>query len=101
MIPKDISSKDQALQILWSDGHQGVYPFRDLRLACPCANCVHEWTREKILDPHSIPEDIKPKDASYVGHYALSIDWSDGHNSGIYTFDALRQMCQCAECKNA
>jgi DUF971 family protein len=33
-----------------------------------------------------------------VGNYAIRIDWSDGHNSGIYSYDHFREICPCAEC---
>ena len=99
LIPKDIEAKDGALHIQWSDGHPGVYPFRQLRLACQCANCVDEWTRKKLINADHIPVDIKPVKADYVGRYALNIEWSDGHRSGIFTFDYLRSICQCEKCR--
>jgi DUF971 family protein len=38
------------------------------------------------------------KQAQVVGRYALNFQWSDGHAEGIYTFDFLRQLCQCESC---
>lgn len=99
LVPQDISSENQALIIQWSDGHRGVYPFRDLRMKCLCANCVDEWTRENLVDPARIPMDIKPLSAHYVGTYALGISWSDGHSTGIFTFDHLREICGCSACR--
>jgi len=80
------------LYILWKDGHESTYTFFDLRDACPCASCIHEITREKILDPKTIPTDIHPASSEYVGNYALRINWSDGHNTGIYNFRMLRDL---------
>ena len=88
------------LGIIWSDGHLARYTVRNLRLECHCAHCVDEWTREKLLKDESIPQDIKPLRIETVGRYALRINWSDGHNTGIYTFDSLRKLCECAKCKN-
>jgi DUF971 family protein len=34
-----------------------------------------------------------------VGYYAYSIEWSDGHNTGIFTFDLLRALCECDACQ--
>mgnify|MGYP003580206581 CR=1 FL=1 len=83
------------LRIVWSDGHESVYPVRELRLACPCAHCVEEFTGRPLLKTEGVPEDVKPVRISPVGRYALSFEWSDGHSSGIYTFEYLRGICPC------
>ncbi len=36
-----------------------------------------------------------------VGNYAIRINWSDGHNSGIYSYEHFRRICPCDECKAA
>jgi ATP-binding protein involved in chromosome partitioning len=90
--PEEVRSEDGALAIRWSDGRASRYPFRDLRLQCPCAECVDEWTREKRLDPGSVPADVHPVDVRAVGRYALQIVWSDRHASGIYTYERLRAL---------
>jgi ATP-binding protein involved in chromosome partitioning len=87
------------LGIVWDDGHHSLIPVRKLRLACRCANCVDEWTREKLLKEETVPSDIKPIRIESVGRYALRVDWTDGHSSGIYPFDALRSLCECPKCK--
>jgi DUF971 family protein len=86
------------LQITWSDGHVSRYHYRTLRLHCPCAVCVHEWTGEKLLDVSRVPADILPKEIIQVGAYALRFTWSDGHATGIYTFAFLRSLCECDAC---
>lgn len=88
--PRDIVY-DSDLTVEWRDGVVSHYPFRALRDACPCAGCVDELTGEKVLDPATIPEDISIRKSEYVGNYAIRIDWSDGHNSGIYAFRFLRE----------
>lgn len=80
------------LGIEWSDGTSREYPVRELRLNCHCAHCVDEWTREKILDESKVPLDIQPKKIEPVGRYAIRFVWSDGHDTGIYTFDLLRGL---------
>ena len=98
--PKELRQMgSKTLGVIWQDGHNSIYQVRNLRLACRCANCIDEWTRKKILKDESIPQDIKPKNIQTVGRYALKIDWSDGHNTGIYTFEQLRSQCECPACK--
>ena len=89
------------LGIRWNDGHDSIYKVRNIRLECRCANCVDEWTRAKLLKDESVPQDIKPKKIESIGRYALKIQWSDGHDTGFYTFDQLRAQCECPACKSA
>ena len=89
---------DGGLAIRWSDGHQAVYTPAPLRLACKCALCEDEWSGEKRLQPAMIPADIRVDAVKPVGRYGLQINWSDGHSTGIYTFDRLRPMCECGTC---
>lgn len=98
-IPSSIEKvNDDALRIQWQDGHSSEYAFRYLRQRCPCAVCKDEWTGEQLLDPESVPHDLKATGADVVGNYALSFVFSDAHGSGIYSFEKLRDMCPCAEC---
>jgi len=87
-----------ALRVRWQDGHESVYPVRYLRQRCPCAGCVDELSGRRLLTPESVPADLQAPGAALVGNYAVSFSFSDGHGSGIYTFEALRRLCPCAEC---
>lgn len=78
--------------IEWSDGHVSRYEVRALRLACACARCVDEWTGEERIDDASVPADVRPRKVRPVGRYAIQIDWSDGHDTGIYPFERLREL---------
>ena len=91
-IPLRIHRADDAVTITWAEDHVAVYPARDLRLACQCAACQEEMTGRPLLDPASVPPDIRPLAVSLVGAYAIRIDWSDGHNTGIYSFRFLREI---------
>ncbi len=51
-----------------------------------------------MLDPASVPADVKPITVNPVGRYALHFAWSDGHTSGIYTFEHIRSLCICPAC---
>lgn len=88
----------QRLRIVWKDGHTSEYVPRDIRLACPCAECVDEYTGQPLLDPATVPEGIMPVKIEYVGGYALGFTWPDGHDSGIFPYDLLRRICPCQEC---
>ena len=81
-----------ALRIAWGDGATFTYPVRGLRLSCACAHCVDEWTGANLLDPLSVPDDIHPLAIHSVGRYAIAIEWSDGHDTGIYSFERLREL---------
>jgi ATP-binding protein involved in chromosome partitioning len=81
-------------------GHIGFFPARELRLACPCAECVEEMSGRPLLDSSRIPDDVRPVTLALVGAYGLRIHWSDGHGTGIFTFDRLRELCPCPRCNN-
>ncbi len=83
------------LRIVWKDGHVSVYPVRLLRLSCRCAHCIEEGSGRLLLREEDVPADVKPMNISPVGRYALQFAWSDGHETGIYTFENLRELCPC------
>jgi ATP-binding protein involved in chromosome partitioning len=91
--PIGLLRRDQrTLSILWEDGQHDDFDVRDLRLACHCALCVEEMSGRKLLDPKTIRSDVSPRKIASIGNYAIQFDWSDGHNSGIYTFKDLRAL---------
>lgn len=104
-------SKSKGLAIDWADGHKSQYTCEYLRDSCPCATCTgahgaepqpSSYSKQAPAGPFPI---YKPKlrmdNVEEVGTYAIRIDWNDGHNSGIYSFDYLRSICPCAECEAA
>ena len=98
-VPVEIEKRgDRDVRIVWDDRHESVYPNTELRFACSCASCVDEWTGERRLQRAAVADAIAPTDLQLVGNYALHITWSDGHSTGIYTWDALRRLCGCEEC---
>ena len=80
------------LRITWKDGVVSEYIPRYLRLLCPCAGCVDEMTGVRTLEPEMVHEGVYPTAIHYVGRYALQFVWSDGHSTGIFTFEYLREM---------
>jgi len=91
-LTKLAKTEDDRLILHWTDGITSVFPYRDLRLACPCAACVDEWTREPLLKPESVPDDVHPLRFFTVGRYAMGFEWSDGHKTGIYKYETLRNL---------
>ena len=87
-----VEESDNELTINWSDDAETKYTASSLRRACPCAQCVNEWTGEKMLSDDSIPDDIHFSHISIVGRYALNFHFSDGHETGIYSFAMLRRL---------
>ena len=85
------------LQIVWGDGQQRQYAISDLRDRCPCASC-----REKRNVPvpgnllNVIPlaetEPLRITGMKPIGNYAYSIAFSDGHDTGIFTLELLREI---------
>ena len=98
---KNIEFVDQDVYVSWNDGHRSEYTTKYLRINCGCADCVEEWSQRKLLNPASVPTSIRVEDHIMIGRYAVQFLWSDAHYTGIYTFDLLRQICQCGECKSA
>jgi DUF971 family protein len=98
--PRDINPTEdgRALRIVWKDGHESVYNPFDLRMSCPCAGCVDEVSGRRTLTEAMVPPGVYPTAIEYVGRYALQFKWSDGHDTGLYSFDLLRRRCTCEEC---
>jgi len=92
MRPKEILEHEGQLEIVWSDGSESRFPYDFLRNHCPCAVCVDEWTGERKQLVLLLPSNFHPVTIEPVGNYAVQITWSDGHNSGIYSFRSLKEL---------
>ncbi len=89
-----IEESDSEISINWSDDTETKFNASDLRRNCPCAGCINEWTGEKILKADSIKDDLSFSAISIVGRYALNFHFSDGHDTGIYSFQYLKEMTE-------
>ena len=87
-----VEESDSEVSIKWSDDSESRFTASQLRRACPCAGCVNEWTGEKMLDPSKIADDPTFRNISIVGRYALNFDFSDGHETGIFSFKYLKDL---------
>ena len=104
-------SKSRGMKIDWEDGHKSEFTVALLRDQCPCASCTgaeggepqrtnyQAEAREQDRNPFKMfKPGIRMLAVTEVGTYAVRIDWNDGHNTGIYSFRHLRQICPCPEC---
>jgi ATP-binding protein involved in chromosome partitioning len=98
-VPQQIHRGEREIVITWEPGHVSTYAARDLRLACQCATCKDEFTGRALLDPGVVPAEIHAVSVSLVGNYAIKIRWSDGHDTGIYTYEYLLSLCSCEKCR--
>ena len=87
-----IEDSDSSISIKWSDDSETTYTAPQLRRSCPCASCVNEWTGEKMLRDESVADDLKFDHISIVGRYALNFHFTDGHDTGIFSFVFLRGL---------
>ncbi|MCY7345477.1 MAG: DUF971 domain-containing protein [Pyrinomonadaceae bacterium] len=87
-----IEESDSEITINWSDETESKYNAAELRKACPCAGCINEWTGEKTLKTETIAADLSFSSIAIVGRYALNFNFSDGHDTGIYSFQFLKQL---------
>ncbi len=75
--------------VVWDEGDETSYGARELRLACRCAHCIHELTGAPLLDPRTIPAEVRVTGMELMGNYGVQIRFSDGHTTGIYRFADL------------
>jgi DUF971 family protein len=97
----------EGVDVTWSDNHASHYDFPYLRDHCPCAVCNDE--REKNEQTSATPAAgpvlpmykprVTAKKATAVGNYAIQIEFSDAHATGIYSFEHLREICPCDACR--
>ena len=87
-----VEESNAQVSIKWSDDSETSYSAAALRCVCPCATCVNEWTGEKILREDSISDDLTFDHISIVGRYALNFHFSDGHDTGIFSFKYLHDL---------
>ena len=93
--------RDEKLTVAWQDGLVCDYPLVLLRKMCPCAACKETREAEKtrprtslsVLPETFVSGNPTVVDAQLVGNYALKVTWSDGHDTGIYSFQYLREIC--------
>jgi DUF971 family protein len=96
-------SKSKGIKIDWKDGLHSEYSLALLRDECPCASCTGAHGTAPQKTSYSKPDSspfpmfkpaLKMLNVEPVGNYAIRIHWSDGHNTGIYTWEYLRRLAE-------
>jgi len=98
----EVRNSDEELEVKWSDGHQSIYPLFGLRKNCPCVECRGGHGRRDYYDRSLFfvepTQHYKVEDVKQIGNHAIQIIWNDGHNTGMYQWETLRNLCPCEEC---
>jgi len=105
MQPIKIKVEEEKLKIEWDNNSQSQINLKHLRDECPCANCKGETILFKTFKPVQIdsvsPNKYKIVSMEVVGNYALQITWGDGHNTGVYSWDYLKELAEDDEEKSS
>lgn len=105
-----VSREKRVVCIRWQDGHESVYGFDLLRKDCPCALCNDQRSKQSpsaslsltvLSGPVLKTGEIQVTEVKPVGRYAINFVWSDGHDSGIYSYTFLREACPCPPCRGS
>ena len=92
---------ERELSVVWNTGEESIIPYFELRFQCPCASCVDEHTGKRTLKREQVKADVRPLHIVPVGRYAIQIQWSDGHATGMYPYDSLFKIAESVlEAKN-
>jgi DUF971 family protein len=90
----EVTEWGRVLRLTWDDGVRTAVSARTLRLQCPCAACVDEWTHQPTLDASRVDPDVKLLEVKGAGNYALHIRFSDEHTTGIFNWKTLRDISE-------
>ncbi len=85
----DLEEEGKTVAVTWPGGRVDRFAAFDLRAGCPCAGCVDEISGRRILRPADVDPEVRARSTARIGRYAVQIQWSDGHNTGIYTYEGL------------
>ncbi|MBI3981904.1 MAG: DUF971 domain-containing protein [Gemmatimonadetes bacterium] len=96
-VPQRIHRGGRQVVITWDADHVGTYDAQTLRLACHCAVCRDEVSGRPLLDPGRVPASVEAESIQLVGGYGIKIRWTDGHDTGIYTYEYLWELCPCGK----
>ena len=92
----ELDTRGQRLRFVWADGRRSDFGWELLRWRCPCATCSGEGDMPGVLQGRTSlrPDETEMVDVELVGRYAVKPIWRDGHDTGIFTFRALRALAE-------
>ena len=95
----ELDETDRLMRIRWDDGHLGVWSWPTLRRNCPCALCAGEMGQPGVVKPDTVftPRQETMERVKWIGRYAIAPIWADGHDTGLFTYRKLYEMCECDE----
>lgn len=105
-----VTRDTREMRIRWQDGHESSYSFDLLRKECPCALCNDLRSKPPapagpnlavLSGPVVRAGEIQVTEVKPIGRYAVNFVWSDGHDSGIYSYSFLRTLCPCPACRGS
>lgn len=92
----EVNNEKQVLDISWEDGSRSQYPLFGLRKNCPCVACRGGHDKMNVFEPESFfienPPLMNITNIKQIGNHAIQITWVDGHNSGMYRWETLREL---------
>lgn len=93
-IPVDIvrHEKSRTLELVYDGGERALLPYEFLRVMSPSAEVQGHTPDEAVLQVGK--RDVMITDLEFVGLYALRIVFSDGHSSGLYSWDYLEELAR-------
>jgi DUF971 family protein len=96
-------TKSKGIKIEWKDGHASEYSLQYLRDHCPCAQCsgTHGAAKPQANPFQMYKPVLRIEAVEPIGNYAIRLTWSDGHSTGIYSYEHFRRICPCPECQAA
>jgi DUF971 family protein len=105
MRPVDLQIIGDELAIKWEDQTESYLRLERLRRSCPCAGCRGEidvmGRLHKGPELPLAPQSFQLMRISPVGGYAIQPVWADGHSSGLFTYDYLRQVAEASSREDA
>src|SRR6202162_1478483 len=86
--PSDLAfDNDGSLLVRWDDGRESKFPPVWLRARGACAG-----SGRRVVGEGQVKQDVKPQGMNEVGRYAMQVQWSDGHSTGIYSWEYLLKL---------
>jgi DUF971 family protein len=85
-----VHQQSRVLEVAFDDGAHFRIPFELLRVYSPSAEVQGHGPGQEVLQTGK--RDVQITDVAAVGHYAVQPRFSDGHDTGIFSWDYLHKL---------